>query len=145
MPAHQPGESIEGMRIHGHSRDPLRYQRKAVVNGIKCFIFKAEKNVVAKISISLAGNIRKLDKNALTAADETLGCNTAILTTVAKTRTPRERDLFQAPASHITSTHGANIWESKQQTNVKVVTPRQEIINGVWNRIVQVQYRTIDS
>jgi len=25
MPAHKPGESIEGLEIQGHSRDPLRF------------------------------------------------------------------------------------------------------------------------
>jgi hypothetical protein len=73
MPAHKPGESIEGLEIQGHSRDPLRFQSTKEINGIKCFVFKAEFNAFS-------------------------------------------------------------VWGFIQQTNVKVVTPRQEIVNALYKR-----------
>jgi hypothetical protein len=66
--------------------------------------------------------------------DTPAGCDTALITTIAKSRTPRQKDLFQKPVSHVSHTHGANEWEFKQQTNVKVVTPRQEIVNALQKR-----------
>jgi hypothetical protein len=134
MQAHKSGESIEGERIYGHSRDPLRSQPAKKINGIKCFLFKAEFNVVAEVVIELTAGVQQIDKNALTARSDTLGSNTALIATIATTKTPRQRDLFQKPRSRVSHTHGASEWESKQQTNVKVVTPRQEIINALYKR-----------
>jgi len=134
MPAHKPGESIEGLKIQGHSRDPLRYQRPVKINGIKCFLFKAEFNVFAELIIELTHGTQQIDENALIVKGETIGCDTALITTIASARTPRQRDLFQEITSHVSHTHGASEWESKQQTNVKVVTPRQEIINALQKR-----------
>jgi hypothetical protein len=134
VPAHQSGESIEGEKIYGHSRDPLRSQPVKKINGTKCFIFKAEFNVFAEILVGLTQGTSQIKENALKTVEETLGCDTALITTVARTRTPRNRDLFQNPVSKVTHTHGANEWEFKQQTNVKVVTPRQEIINALRKR-----------
>jgi hypothetical protein len=134
VPAHQPSESIEGAKIEGHSRDPLRPQCTKLVNGIRCFIYHADFNVYAEIITVRPPDAPKLDGGALTAQGETLGSDTAILTIVAKTRTPRHKDVFQALASHVTSTHGANKWAPKEQTNVKVKTPRQDIINAIQKR-----------
>jgi hypothetical protein len=134
MQAHNPGESIEGTRIHGHSRDPLRFQPAKKTNGIKYFRFKVEFNVFAEVVIGLATGIQKIDTNAFTTRGDSLGSDTALITTIAKTRTPRKRDLFQKPASSVSHTHGANEWEFKQQTNVKVVTPRQEIRDALHKR-----------
>jgi len=132
--AHKPGESIEGLEIQGHSRDPLRYQRTALINGIKCFLYKAEFNVLAKIVIELTCATPQINKNALIMKGDDIGCNTASIATIANTRTPKQSHLSQKTASHVSHTHGANKWDFKQQTNVKVVTPRQEIINALAKR-----------
>jgi thioredoxin reductase len=75
-----------------------------------------------------------IDINALTAKGERLGSDTVFIATIAKTRTPRQRDLFQDNVSHVSHKHGANIWGSKQQTNIKIITPRQEVINAFQKR-----------
>ena len=134
MPAHKPGESIEGLKIHGHSRDPLHIQRATKIDGIKYFIYKAEFNVFAEIIIGLTCGIQKIDENALITQGETIGCDTALVTTKASTRTPRQGNLSQKTVSDVSHTHGANKWEFNKQTNVKVVTPRQEIINALQKR-----------
>lgn len=144
MPAHKPNESIEGEKIYGHSRDPLRSQPAKKINGIKCFLFKVEFDVFAKIVIKLipdAHKHKKIDENALTTIGEKIECDTALIATIAKGRTPRNKDLFQQISSHITHTHGANEWESKQQANVKVITPRQEIINALHKRKENIQIK----
>jgi len=134
MPAHKPGESIEGLEIKGHSRDPLRFLSTKKINGIKCFVFKAEFDVFAEIVVELADETPQIDINALTARDEKLGSDTALIATIAKTRTPRQIDLFQKIVSHASHKHGASVWGSIHQTNVKVVTPRQEIVNALQKR-----------
>jgi len=135
VPAHKPGESIEGLEIRGHSRDPLRYQRTAIINGIKCFLYKAEFNVFAELVIELTCGTPQIDKNALIMKGDTIGCDTALIATIASTRTPQQGNLFQKTTSHVSHKHGASEWEFKQQTNVKVITPRQEIINALAKRL----------
>jgi hypothetical protein len=130
MPAHKSGESVEGLKIQGHSRDPLRSKPVKKINGLKYFVYKAEFNVFAEIVAGLSPDIlldKKLDKNALIMEGETLGCDTALIITIAKNRT-------QKAVSHVSYTHGASEWEFTQQTNVKVVTPRQEIIDALQKR-----------
>jgi hypothetical protein len=139
--AHKQGESIEGEKIYGHSRDPLRSHPVKKVNGIKCFLFKAEFDVFAEIVVGLAHDTQQIDENALITLGEKIECDTALITTIAKGRTPRQKDLFQKITCHITHTHGANEWEFKQQTNAKVVTPRQEIINALQKRNENIQIK----
>ena len=135
MPAHKPGESIEGLRVHGHSRDPLRIQRTTKVDGIKYFIYKAEFNVFAEVIIGLTSGIQKIGENSSIIEGETIGCDTALITTKASTRTPpRQGNLSEKTVSNVSHTHGASKWEFNKQTNVKVVTPRQEIINALQKR-----------
>jgi len=134
MPALKPGESIEGLEIQGHSRDPLRSLSTKKINGIKCFIFKVEFDVFAEIVVDLTKGTSQIDINALTTKGEILRSDTALITIIAKTRTPRQKDLFQNVASHVSHKHGASEWGFTQQTNVKVVTPRQEIVNALQKR-----------
>jgi len=134
MPALKPGESIEGLEIQGHSRDPLRSLSTKKINGIKCFIFKVEFDVFAEIVVDLAKGTSQIDINALTTKGEILRSDTALITIIAKTRTPRQKDLFQNVVPHVSHKHGASVWGSIQQTNVKVVTPRQEIVNALQKR-----------
>jgi hypothetical protein len=141
VPAHKQGESIEGEKIYGHSRDPLRSQPVKKINGTKCFLFKAEFDVFAEIVVGLAHGAQQIDESALLTKGEKIECDTAQITTSAKGRTPRQKDLFQKTTSHITHTHGANEWEFKQQTNAKVLTPRQEIINALQKRNENIQIK----
>lgn len=130
MPAHKQGESIEGLKIQGHSRDPLRSKPVKKINGLKYFVYKAEFNVFAEIVVGLSPDIlpeKKIERDALIMEGETLGCDTALIITIAKDRT-------QKVASHVSHTHGASKWEFKQQANVKVITPRQEIIDALQKR-----------
>jgi len=138
MPAHKPGESIEGIEIQGRSRDPLRLQSTRLINGIKCFCFKAEFNVFAEIVVELLKETPQIEANALTTKGESLGSDTVFIATIAKTRTPRQRDLFQKIVSNASYKHGASVWGSKQQTNVKVITPRQEIVNALQKRFCSI-------
>lgn len=128
MPAYSPKESIEGEKISGNSRDPLRFQRTQKINGEKCYIFKAEFNVHANITSPLSSGAVKIEKGALTEPGEKLGADTAVITSFSK-------NFSSALESNFTATHSGNTWEFSKQTNVKVITPRQQIINAVRKRL----------
>jgi len=132
MPAHELGKSIEGLRIEGCSRKPAVFLRTKIINGMKYFVFKAEFNVSAEIVIELGNKTPKIDGNALVAKGETLGCDSALITTIAKTRTPPKH--LNKLISHGSHTHGTNEWVFKEHTNVRVTIPRQEIINAIEKR-----------
>jgi hypothetical protein len=128
MPAYRPKESIEGEKIFGDSRDPLRFQRIQQINGKKCYVFKAEFNVHAEIGAALPSGTGKIDENALTEPGEKLGSDTAIITSLCQ-------KFSSVLKSNVTSTHSGNTWNFSKQTNVKVITPRQQIINAKEKRL----------
>jgi len=137
MSAHSPGESIEGEIISGHSRKPLSFKRVRKINGNRYFIYKAEFNVNAAIVKGINSDIKKEDKieaNSIIAVGENLSCDSALITTFARTRNPRKKDVYEDTESHVSHTHGANIWEFKQHTNAKVITPMQSIIDAKFKR-----------
>jgi len=131
MPAHKPNESIEGLIIQGHSRKPIRSIPVKKINGMKCFMFKAEFNVFAEILTALSSKAPQIYEDSFITIGETLGSDAALIATVAKTRTP---NYSQNLKSHVSHTHGANEWKFKEHTNVKVIIPRQEIINALEKR-----------
>jgi spore germination protein GerM len=102
---------------------------------IKYYFSKAEFNVFAEIIIELEHGTKQIEKNALIIKGETLGCDTALIKSISRTHTPNKINLDQKQASHVTHTHGANIWTFNQHTNVKVVTPRQQLINANKKRV----------
>jgi hypothetical protein len=128
MPAYSHNESIEGERISGDSRDPVRFQRTQKILGEKRYIFKVEFNVHAKIAKSLLPGTVKIDVDALTHSGETLSSDTAVVTSFSKT-------FSSALESNFTATHSGNTWEFSEQTNVKVITPRQQIIDAMQKRL----------
>ena len=91
-------------------------------------------DVFAKIIVGLAEKSPQIEPSALTTKGEILDSDTVFIATIAKTRTPRHRDLFQKTISNASHTHGATQWMKKQQANVKVVTPHQEIVNALNKR-----------
>jgi hypothetical protein len=127
MPAHRPNESIEGEKISGDSRDPVRFQRIQRLSGRKCYIFKVEFNVHAEISVPLT-SATKIDEKALTGPGEKLSSDTAVITSFCQ-------KFSSTLKSNFTSTHSVNIWDFAKQTNVKVITPRQQIINAMQRRL----------
>jgi hypothetical protein len=128
MPAYKPKESIEGEKIFGDSRDPLRFRRTQIVNGKKCYIFKVEFNVHAEIIEPLSLGTAKIDQNALIGLGEKLGSDTAIITSFCQ-------KISSSLESNFTSTHSGNTWGFSKQTNAKVVTPRQQIIDAIQKRL----------
>jgi hypothetical protein len=128
MPAYKHNESIEGEKISGDSRDPLRFKRIQKIRGKKHYIFKAEFNVHAKITSSLPSDTVPIDKNALIKPGDSLSCDTAVITSTSK-------NFSSVLESNFTSTHSGNVWEFSKQTNVKVGTPRQQIIDALQKRL----------
>jgi len=147
MPAHKPNESIEGEKIRGNSRDPLRYLRNVKTNGKTCCLYKAAFNVFAKIEEALItgtplldtdtesnAGIDKIVPKPLTDVGESISCDTAIITSIERIKPSKE-----SLVSNFTATHSTNTWEFRKQTNVKVVTPHQAIVNALQQRKVSFQ------
>jgi hypothetical protein len=128
MPVYNPKESIEGEKISGDSRDPLRFQKAQKINGKKCYIFKAEFNVHAQITGPLPPDATKIDADALVRLGENLSSDTAVITSFSK-------NFSSGLESNFTATHSGNTWKFSKQTNVKVVTSRQQIINAAQKRL----------
>jgi hypothetical protein len=154
MPAHNPNESIEGLKISGNSRDPLRYQRDQKNNGKKCSIYKAEFDVFAKIDEKLTDEnylfyeIKEHSDDTdekipepLTELGEKIDCDSAIITSIEK-----RRKIKQSLTSNFSATHGTNKWAFNKQTNIKVRTPSQEIVNALKNRrLTQIKLEQADA
>jgi hypothetical protein len=136
VPAYNPKESIEGEKISGDSRDPLRFQRVQKINGRKLYIFKAEFNVHAQIAGVLPSGTAKIDENALTQLGEKLSSDTAVIASLSK-------NFSSVLESNFTATHSGNTWEFPKQTNAKVITPRQQIINAMRKRLIGEQQHAI--
>jgi hypothetical protein len=98
------------------------------INGKRYYIFKAEFNVHAKIASPLAPNTVKIEEKALIEPEEKLGCDAALITSTTK-------NFSSALKSNFTATHSGNIWEFFKQTNVKVITPRQQIVDAMQKRL----------
>jgi hypothetical protein len=124
---HQPGEAIEGLEISGQSRDPIRYSCDKKINNKKCHVYKAEFNVSAKVDVALA-NEEKLLSEASSNVNDDISCDTAVIMNTDKHR--YKQDLI----SNATATHGTNKWRFKKQTNVKIITPRANVINAINKR-----------
>jgi hypothetical protein len=131
MQAQKSGESIEGLKIQGYSRDPIRSKPTKKINGIRYFRVKAEFDVFAEIVSVLAKGTVPIDANALTTIDDTLRSDTASITIIAKTRNLHFSQKLESRVSH---RHGAHKWEFKDHTNVKVDTHCEEIVNALEKR-----------
>ena len=127
MPVYNTNESIEGKKVHVDSRDPLRFQRTRKIEGKDYYIFKAAFNVHAEILADMPLDATKIEPNALIRLGERLGCDTAAITSAS-------RNFSSALKSNFTATHSANAWVFAGQTNIKVITPRQEIIHAIQKR-----------
>ena len=134
MPAHNINESIEGLKIKGYSRDPIRSQSMKRISGKRYLILKAEFNVSAEIDKILQKGTNYIDVNALKEKGDRLSCDTAMITTLAKKQTPKSVKISQKLKSNVTATHSSNEWCFGCHTNIKVITPRQEIINAIEKR-----------
>jgi len=137
MSVYNPGESIEGDIISGHSRKPLSYKRTRIINGNRYFVYKAGFNVSAAIVKGINPSIRQEDKieaNSIITVGENISCDSALITTFARTRNPNKKDVYENIESHVSHTHGASVWEFKQHTNAMVITPMQSIIDAKFKR-----------
>jgi hypothetical protein len=99
-----------------------------MINGKKCYIFKVEFNVHAEIIEPLASGTTQIDQNAFIGFGEKLSSDTAIITSFCQKYSSTLK-------SNFTSTHSGNTWGFSKQTNIKVVTPRQQIIDAKQKRL----------
>lgn len=114
---HGQGEAIEGAKISGQSRKPLRAKGTEVRNGINCAVFMAEFDVGSKVEESLAPSARKIIDSSLTQENDSLLCRKAFIYTLKPRRMSEE-------VSHGSSTHKTNKWRFSSHTAVQIDQPR---------------------
>ena len=123
----EKGKSIEGLRLEGSSRNPLRYKGAELVNGRKCHKFLATFNTKSSIIEKLGKDVRKIVGDAITDLDCTVLCDDAVIRSLEKKHST-------APKSNASSTHGTNAWLFSNQTNVLITRSHKEIENAIFKR-----------
>ena len=121
------GSEIEGKKVSGHSRHPLRQRGLTVVNNIECHRWVAEHNVEAVVVEPIDGQTVVISQTSHKELDARLSAQTADIFSLSDRRS--EQVVKQS------GRHQANAWNFKKQTLVKIVLPRQEIINSLQKRI----------
>lgn len=118
---------IEADKVEGQSRKPLKSTGLTTLNKKRCYAYKAEFDVKAKVSQQYTGTIEnRLDLTLSTNAEDTVICVNAVLHTI--------KDKYSTSVSKGSATHNANIWNYPNQTAVKITRPHQEIYNAIQKR-----------
>jgi len=104
-------ESIEGKKIEGSSRNPLRFRgEEQIGDGPINYIFSASFNVRAMIAEGVEGPL--LIENAYLQVGAELICQKATIRSVKN----RKKEKVKMASS----THQATFWTFSQQTNVQI-------------------------
>jgi hypothetical protein len=121
------GESIEGLKIEGCSRDLLsdmglcRYKDKDYNRYIASF------NVKSRIVSKIPQNIQKIDDAAHCDSKDELTCDKVFIHSLSHKYSSKA-------SSNISARHGANLWRFPKQTNVKITLPHHELQNAISKR-----------
>lgn len=124
-----PGEAIEGIRIKGHSRDPLRMlgARPVEMNGIRCYRFVADFDAVARIDKELPAGTPKIIPSSLVSEGDNVLCQKAIIYAT-------KRRYKSEGVKPTTGRHKANHWTFSFQTAVQIEFGHEQIVMAVQTR-----------
>lgn len=117
------GAAIEGAKVSGSSRDPLRNFGICVRNGIRCYRFVATFDVRAGISQTLQDGVPMIEPCANRQADAAVQCSRATI-----------HSLDDKPKVHVaerTGAHRASHWRFADQTGVRVDAPHENLVNSM--------------
>jgi hypothetical protein len=120
-------ESIEGLSVEGRSRYPLKDMGLNLHGGKSYNRYIASFDVKSRIRSLIPKNGRKIDKNAHCGLADELSCDKAFIHSCSFRYSQRV-------SSNMSATHGASTWCFPKQTNVKIHSAHQEILNGIRSR-----------
>lgn len=118
------GDAIEGKKVEGHSRKPLKYLGLFPQNGVMCHRFSAKFDVKAEITepVREEDGTRRIDPRASIDPADTIVARDAFVHSLER----RHQDDL-APGS---ARHQATFWRFPKQTAVRVSLAHQEIQNA---------------
>lgn len=122
------GDSIEGAKIDGSSRNPVYYKGIIFEKGQKLHKFVSRFNTKACINQELSKGDKKLIESSHVEKNDKLVCEDAFLRSNGNRYSSGVR-------SNASSTHGASSWSFARQTNVMVIKSHQEIENALRKRL----------
>jgi hypothetical protein len=124
----ESGQSIEGAKVKGDSRDPLITRGVEKNADGKVFTrYIAKFNVNSEISEECMTRI--FEEAASVSSKDLIKCDRAIIRTFAKRATKN----CVGPGS---ATHQTNFWAFPSHTNVKIECPHQELANALSRRSI---------
>ena len=118
-------DAIEGAKISGKSRDPLRNRGLCLILGHRVFKFTASFNVEANNKCALSPP-PIYEPNAAVAVGDSIRCDGAVLYS-AKAK-------YSTTLTMGSATHQINKWDFPQHTSARINMPHQELINGIQKR-----------
>ena len=116
------GDSIEGLKIAGQSRDPLINRGLYIYKEVRCFRFVADFDVKANIVKELNKKTKKIDSEAHLLLDDEIICSGALIHSL--------NDKYSNSLEHVSAKHRANVWRFTKQSNVAVTKSHEEINNA---------------
>lgn len=109
------GGKIEGEKVEGTSRHPIKNRGMVQVNGKRCHRFMADMNIRAQIAEELPVGMlddERLDSDAVTKKDAEIICDKAIIHSLTAK--------YASDVKKGSATHKTNLWTFRKQTLVTV-------------------------
>ena len=123
------GAAIEGAKVDGSSRNPLKNRGLWFRAGRRMHQFVASFNVKAEIRTELKHDVARIEPNAQTDSKSEIRCERALICS-----------LDISPAQSVgpcSGTHKASLWAFSKQTAVIIDQAHQEFVNAQAKRQLQ--------
>lgn len=124
------GESLEGKKLKGSSRKPVKYKGIILENGKKLHKFTAQFNSKSSIKEILSEDDEKIIDKASTSLDDNINCDDVLLRSL-------DRKYSTEKESNSSGTHSAFAWAFPKQTNCMITKSHKEIEAGIRKRLIE--------
>ena len=133
--AFQPGDSVEGDKLKGHSREDLKPRGTTFFHGKRCLRYTAKRDVTVIVTKTLSvapfneePNPKTVqDPTSLTEVDDSIKCDKVII----HTRARKVSNDGVGPESH---THNAQRWSFNDHSHALIDYPHAELVSALENR-----------
>lgn len=119
----QVNQAIEGDKIRGHSRMPLKNRGLQQHNGNLVYRFVASFDVKSHIDKVLSLPNPQFEPNASISQQDKIVCQNALIHS--------SKSKYSSQVSKGSSTHKTNAWSFPQHTSVTITRSHQEIANAI--------------
>ena len=124
-----PNTGIEGKKICGQSRDPLKYTRMLRIVEHRLHEYKDSFNVKSRISEALGLGEQRIDPDlSLNPADE-VDCDCGLIRT--------KKAKFSQCVRASSGRHQSNFWDFNNHSTFTITKPHHEIYNAIQKRKIK--------